>query len=63
MNQLKSSNFIRIHRSTIVNISFIKEVISSNYGELDVKMLDEKLFRISKTYKKEFQNKMGIKLF
>jgi two-component system LytT family response regulator len=63
MNQLKSSNFIRIHRSTIVNISGIKEVISSNYGEFDVKMLDEKLFRISKTHKKEFQNKMGIKLF
>ena len=60
INQLKSFKFQRIHRSTIINISFIKEVLYSNYGEIDVKMQDEKLFRISKTYKKEFQKKMGI---
>lgn len=60
LDQLTSSKFIRIHRSTIINISFINEVIYSNYGEIDVKMQDEKLFRISKTHKKEFQRKMGI---
>lgn len=60
LDKLNSLKFIRIHRSTIVNISSIKEVICSNFGEIDVKMLDEKLFRISKTFKKEFQNKMGI---
>ncbi len=60
LEQLKSFDFIRIHRSTIINSSLIKEVLYSNYGEIDVKMLDEKLFRISKTHKKEFQKKMGI---
>jgi len=60
LNQLKPFNFMRIHRSTIINASLIKEVLYSNYGEIDVKMLDEKLFRISKTHKKEFQKKMGI---
>ncbi len=60
LDQLKSFNFIRIHRSTIINTSLIKEVLYSNYGEIDVKMQDEKLFRISKTHKKEFQKKMGI---
>ncbi|WP_242202812.1 LytR/AlgR family response regulator transcription factor [Aestuariivivens insulae] len=60
LEQLKSFKFQRIHRSTIINISLIKEVLYSNYGEIDVKMQDEKLFRISKTYKKEFQKKMGI---
>lgn len=59
-DQLKSFKFIRIHRSTIINASSIKEVLYSNYGEIDVKMQDEKLFRISKTHKKEFQKKMGI---
>ncbi|WP_460219962.1 LytR/AlgR family response regulator transcription factor [Psychroserpens sp. MEBiC05023] len=58
--QLETNNFYRIHRSTIINISLIKEVIYSNYGEVDVKMDDEKLFRISKTYKKEFQQRIGI---
>ncbi|MFD1615661.1 LytR/AlgR family response regulator transcription factor [Gelatiniphilus marinus] len=60
LDQLKSFNFIRIHRSTIINSALIKEVLYSNYGEIDVKMMDEKLFRISKTHKKEFQKKMGI---
>ena len=60
LDQLKSFNFIRIHRSTIINTSLIKEVLYSNYGEIDVKMNDEKLFRISKTHKKEFQKTMGI---
>lgn len=60
LEQLKSFKFQRIHRSTIINISLIKEILYSNYGEIDVKMQDEKLFRISKTYKKEFQKKMGI---
>ncbi|MFI1771920.1 LytR/AlgR family response regulator transcription factor [Thalassobellus citreus] len=59
--QLKSFSFIRIHRSTIINTSLIKEVLYSSFGEIDVKMNDEKLFRISKTHKKEFQKKMGIK--
>ena len=59
-DQFNSSKFIRIHRSTIINMSFINEVIYSNYGEIDVKMQDEKLFRISKSHKKEFQKKMGI---
>ncbi|WP_223549015.1 MULTISPECIES: LytTR family DNA-binding domain-containing protein [Aestuariivivens] len=59
-DQLKANKFQRIHRSTIINIALIKEVLYSNYGEIDVKMQDEKLFRISKTHKKEFQKKMGI---
>jgi len=60
LDQLKSYDFVRIHRSTIINTSYINEVLYSNYGEIDVKMQDEKLFRISKSHKKEFQNNMGI---
>lgn len=60
IEDLDSSIFIRIHRSTIINMKFIKELISSNYGEMDVKMLDNKVFRISKSYKKEFSIKMGV---
>lgn len=60
MEQLKMKAFIRIHRSTIINIDYIKEVLSSNYGEIDVKMTDDKTFRISKSHKKDFMNIMGI---
>ncbi len=57
---LASEYFIRIHRSTIVNLNFIAELVNSSYGEVDVKMNDGQLFRISKSYKKDFLNKMGI---
>lgn len=53
VSQLNSNDFLRIHRSTIINLNFIQELIHSNYGEVDVKMIDNKLFRISKSYKKE----------
>jgi two-component system LytT family response regulator len=56
LEKIDNLNFIRIHRSTIININFIDKLIHSNYSEIDVKMSDEKIFRISKSYKKEFQN-------
>ncbi|WP_299161057.1 LytTR family DNA-binding domain-containing protein [uncultured Tenacibaculum sp.] len=61
INRLNSNLFIRIHRSTIINSNYINEVITSNYGETDVKINDNKTFRISKGYKKEFQEIMGVK--
>lgn len=48
--------FIRIHRSTIVNIESIKEVVYSNYGDLTVKIESGELLRIGKTYKSDFKN-------
>lgn len=57
---LDPTKFIRIHRSTIINLSHISELISSNYGEVDVKMEDQKLFRVSKSYKKKFMATIGL---
>ncbi len=62
IRRLNSSRFIRIHRSTIINTDFIEEIITSSYGETDVKIMDLKpTFRVSKGYKKEFQELMGVK--
>lgn len=60
MEDLDEAHFIRIHRSTILNLNYIQELIHSGFGEIDVKMNDNKLFRISKSYKKEFLIKMGL---
>ena len=60
IDKLDQKQFVRIHRSTIININSITELIHSNYGEIDVKTIDNKLFRISKSYKKGFQNLMGL---
>jgi two-component system LytT family response regulator len=61
MLELPENQFSRIHRSTIINIECIKEVIKSNFGEIDVKMKDLKQFRISRSYKKEFLKKIGLR--
>jgi two-component system LytT family response regulator len=60
MESIDSTKFIRVHRSTIININEIEGLINSNYGEIDVKMSDNKLFRISKSYKRDFLSKMGL---
>ena len=59
--ELSSPFFFRIHRSTIINIEYIKELIHSDYGEVDVRMKDMKQFRISRSYKKEFLKKLGLR--
>lgn len=57
---LDSRTFSRIHRSTIVNINHIKEIVHSDFSEIDVRMSDEKLLHISKSNKKQFLEKIGI---
>lgn len=58
--ELDETNFIRIHRSTIINTSYIKELINSSFSEIDVKMIDNTVFRISKSYKKNFLKTMRL---
>ena len=56
-----AENFFRIHRSVIINLDSLREIVHSDFGELDVRMKDGKLLRISKTHKKELFKKLGIK--
>jgi two-component system LytT family response regulator len=57
---LGKEKFFRIHRSAIVNINFIKEIVHSEYSELDVRMKDNKLIRVSKSNKKDLLLLLGI---
>lgn len=57
---LDAAVFCRIHRSTIININHLKEIVHSDYSEIDAKMSDDKILHISKTNKKEFLEKIGI---
>lgn len=56
----KDHAFFRIHRSAIINLNQIKEIVHSDYSEIDVRMKDNKLLRISKSNKKELFDKLGI---
>ena len=58
---LDSSKFIRIHRSVIINVDFIQELVHSSYYELDIKMADNELFRVSKSYRKIVVQKLGLR--
>ena len=58
--EILDHNFIRIHRSTIVNLNFVHEIIHSDYSEIDAKMTCGELLHVSKSHKKEFLEKIGI---
>lgn len=57
---LDANNFYRVHRSAIVNLSCIREIVHSNYSEIDVRMKDNKLISVSKSHKKEFLKRLGF---
>lgn len=52
--------FLRVHRSTILNINKIKEIVHSEFSEIDARMMDDKLLHISKSNKKQFLEKIGM---
>lgn len=58
---LDENQFLRIHRSHIINLNFVQEIVHSEYSEVDVRMKDQQLFRVSKSQKKEFFEKIGLK--
>lgn len=57
---LDTNLFVRIHRSTIVNLHFVEEIVHSEYSEIDARMTDGKLLHVSKSHKKDFLEKIGI---
>jgi len=50
---LDQQKFQRIHRSSIVNLDFVKEVLHNDYAQIDLKMKNEEILRVSRSYKKE----------
>lgn len=59
LKEIDNPNFVRIHRSTIINISKIEKMVSRLNGDYDVLMEGGRTLRLSRTYK----NKLDEKLF
>lgn len=57
---LDEAIFFRIHRSSIVNLNHVKEIVHSDFSEIDARMSDNKLLHISKSHKKDFLEKIGL---
>jgi two-component system, LytTR family, response regulator len=55
---LNPDMFIRVHRSTIININFLKEIEKHFNGGMIVKMQNGKSFPVSRTYAKLIRRKV-----
>lgn len=55
---LNPETFIRVHRSTIININFLKEIERHFNGGMIVKMQTGKSFPVSRTYAKVIRRKV-----
>lgn len=49
---LKPYGFVRIHRSVLVNASFVRELRPCSTGEYELRLKDGKGFTVTRTYKK-----------
>ena len=58
--QLEGRQFIRIHRSTIINTGFLHQIEQIGYGDVEAHMKDGRVFRVSKTYKEALFGRLGI---
>ncbi len=55
---MNPDTFIRVHRSTIVNLNYLKEIERHFNGGMVVKMLSGKSFPVSRTYAKQIRKKV-----
>jgi two-component system LytT family response regulator len=55
---LNPDTFIRVHRSTIININYLKEIEKHFNGGMIVKMQTGKSFPVSRTYAKVIRKKV-----
>lgn len=58
-SRLDPQRFIRIHRSTIVNIQFVREIEPHLHGDYFVRMKDGRRLTLSRNYRDKFRGKFG----
>lgn len=57
--KLDPKNFIRVHRSTILNIEKVKQLKVNPHGDYDVFLLNGEILKMSRTHKAQFQKVVG----
>jgi len=55
-DKLKPYGFLRIHRSVLVNASFVEEIRPRNSGEYVLRIKGGKEHRVSRTYKNRLRS-------
>jgi two-component system, LytTR family, response regulator len=59
-DKLKPYGFIRIHRSVLVNTSFVKEIRPRNTGEYELYLKGGKQYIVTRTYKENLKSLAGF---
>lgn len=60
-NQLDGNIFIRVHKSTLVNLSKVNSFKSRLNGDYDLEMTDGSVVRLSRTYAADFKNHFKVR--
>ena len=60
IEKLDPERFIRIHRSVIINLNYMQEIVRMINKEYGIKMKNGKVFKVSKSYKKELFEKLNL---
>jgi DNA-binding LytR/AlgR family response regulator len=55
-NGLDSNVFVRVHKSTVINISKVRSFKSRLNGDYDLQLTNGELVRLSRTYAADFKN-------
>lgn len=58
-DQLKSERFVRIHRSAIVNLDSIRELLPSHKGEFEVVLDNGERLMLSRKYRARLEERLG----
>jgi two-component system LytT family response regulator len=58
--KLKPYGFVRIHRSALVNASFVRELRLCSTGEYELRMKDGKEYTVTRTYKRNLRSLAGF---
>ncbi|MBI2419674.1 MAG: response regulator transcription factor [Ignavibacteriales bacterium] len=57
--KLDPQRFIRIHRSTILNIEKVKQLKATPHGDFDILLANGEMLKMSRTHKAQFQKVIG----
>lgn len=58
-NQLNGKQFVRVHKSHIVNINKILSIQSRQNGDYDITLSDNTILRVSRSYTRKFKSKFS----
>jgi two-component system LytT family response regulator len=60
--RLDPSHFVRIHRSTIVRIDRINELVPDGHGDFEVRLKDGAMLTMSRTFRPRIEERFGHRL-